>query len=773
MTGNTLEVLDFLKIRGMLVDFCATESGKEKAQQFGPFLDRNSVQVNLDFLEEILKFDGEPALSGIDDIRLSVAQAKAGAVLSPEELLKVRASCRGFRVCQEFFAFNREQVSHLNHLATGIVGILELEQAIERAIDDSGAVRDNASLKLKELREELRSRRNLLVERLERMIEENSDWFEGPVMVRRERFVLPVKLEYRNQLPGVVHGVSSSGQTVFIEPMETLGEQNRIQELRDAEKEEVIRILRALSALVAHYHNELTTGMELVAELDFLLAKRRFVKKFSCTRPVITEDGTVAIVQARHPLLLLHKSDVVPLDFNLPEATTVVVISGPNAGGKTVALKTLGLCALLVKSGMFIPAAKGSKMPWWEQVFADIGDEQSLEADRSSFTAHLLRLKDILDRARKDCLVLIDEIGAATAPEEGTALAIAILEELRARGVITVATTHFNRLKIFVQNQPGMSNAAMEFRNGPTYRLIMGVPGESSALEIAEQLGLPSSLIERAKMFIGKEWFDLRAKLQLVEDELRRVRVEREQVEQNGKKAAELIASYQKRQAELEKWRLEEAQRIRNEEERLLKESRRQIENLVRELREKNADRQSVIKAKRYIQGRLSQLQENRPEAEKTSEIAPREKFEIGDIVESKVFRRRGRVTEINGKEVVVSFGQIKMSVPAETLFRVESNLPESQKGLRSEFNFIPRLNIRGMTKEEAAIALNQFLAEAAAVGVKELSILHGKGTGTLRQMVWHRLRKDERVSEVRYAEPAEGGMGVTLVKLRGKDDQA
>lgn len=771
MDRETLEALDFSRIREILVELCSTELGKEKARQFGPFLDFSLVQTKLDQLEEIMKLDGEPSLSGVHDIRVIINQAEAGAMLGTEDLLKVGATCRCFAECEEFFKANKQHISHLSPIADRIVALPKLQRAIENAIDNSGAVRDTASPKLQELRDELRTRRNLLVDRLERMIEDNPDWFEGPVMVRRERFVVPVKVEYRNQVPGVVHGVSASGQTVFIEPMASILEQNRLQELRDAETEEVNRICRELSALVAHYHNELNTGTEMVSELDFLIAKRRFALKFECSRPVITGDKTVALVRARHPLLLLHKNDVVPLDFQLPDNTKVVVISGPNAGGKTVVLKTLGICALLLKAGMFIPAATGSKMPWWEQVFADIGDEQSLEADRSSFTAHLLRLKEILANAEASSLVLIDEIGAATAPEEGTALAIAVLEDLRQRGVITVATTHFNNLKIFVQNEPGMSNAAMEFRNGPTYRLIMGIPGESSAFEIAEQLGLPSHLLERARKFVGKEWLDLNLKLRAVEEELRKLKEERLQLATEKKKADELVAAYQERQSQFEKWRQQEERRVRDEQERLLKETRRQVENLVRELRERNADRQSVVKAKQFIEENLERLKNDLP-ADKPTEIATPVTFAIGDLVESNVFRRRGRVLEVKGKDVLVAFGQIKMTVGADTLTRLDSKLPEAQVESVNEFEFVPRLNIRGMTTEEAQIALNQFLAEAEAAGAKELSILHGKGTGTLRRMLWHRLRKDHRVCEVRFAEPAEGGMGVTLVKLRGEDDQ-
>ncbi|MEI7903772.1 MAG: hypothetical protein WCK89_26330, partial [bacterium] len=341
-----------------------------------------------------------------------------------------------------------------------------LEREIDDAIDEAGAVRDSATPELAGIRRRLRNMRNALVKRLERMAADNPAWFGGAATVKGGRFVLPLLLEHRTGVPGVIHGSSGSGSTLFVEPLATVSDGNELQELQDAEAEEVARILRALSRLVAEHVPELSMAMDAAGMLDLLVAKRRFAVRFDCRRPEPAEGGILELAKARHPLLLHRKVSVVPLDIRFPDTALVVLISGPNAGGKTVVLKTLGLLALMFNAGMYVPAASGTRLPVFKQVFADIGDEQSLDSDLSSFTAHVGRLKEILDRADAESLVLIDEIGSSTAPEEGAALAVAVLEALRDRGVKSVVTTHFGALKMFAQDEPGMANAAMEWGMG-------------------------------------------------------------------------------------------------------------------------------------------------------------------------------------------------------------------------------------------------------------------------------------------------------------------
>lgn len=773
MDWETLKALDFYRVRELLAEFCSTSVGREQMESLEPILTQAEAETEFDRLTELLALEGEPSISGLVDIRQLLFQIEVGGILSPDELLQVKRVCVTLNNCRRYFQPYKGKLRALKALTDLLPDVGDLQLAIEQGVDDSGAVKDTASERLQEVRVELRERRNQLVERLDRMIEKEPDRFEGTVMVRRERFVLPVKIEFKNQVPGVVHSVSASGQTVFVEPLETIPEQNRLQELRDAEQEEIERILRGLSARVLQYLQPLRVGITAIAQIDVLLAKRRFAIKFNCDRPLIRSNGRIELFQAKHPLLLRHKREVVPLDFQPPEDTKIVVVSGPNAGGKTVVLKTIGLCSLLMKCGMFIPAAGRSRLPWFEEVFADIGDEQSLEMDVSSFTAHVSRLRHILNRADHRSLVLIDEVGSATAPEEGSALAIAVLEELRNRNVCTIATTHFNSLKAFVQSETGMVNAGMEFHNGPTYRLIMGLPGESSAFEIAERCGLPQAIIRRAKERMGTEWIDFKAKLQRLEREIREAARERAEAEQSRIQAEKISSEYEKKIKEFELWERQQRRQLLVEQERYLKEQRRQIENLVRELRERRADHESIIRAKGFVEEELNKV-ERKLKADlgssgKGEEPAP--VFQVGDVVEVELFGRQGRVVENRGEKVLVEFGNIKLEVDARGLRLVQPLLNPRIDIPGEGYEFVPKLNVRGMTRDEAEIALAQFLNEAIAVGAQELSILHGKGTGALRQMLWKKLRQDDRVAEIRFAEPSEGGIGVTIVKLRGGNE--
>jgi DNA mismatch repair protein MutS2 len=526
--------------------------------------------------------------------------------------------------------------------------------------------------------------------------------------------------------------------------------------------------------------------------LDVLVAKRRFAARFDCRRPESASDGRLELVKARHPLLLHRKVSAVPLDMRFPDTAQVVLISGPNAGGKTVVLKTAGLLTLMFNAGMYVPAASGTRLPMFKQVFADIGDEQSLDSDLSSFTAHVGRLKEILDRADGESLVLIDEIGASTAPEEGAALAVAVLEALRDRGVKSIVTTHFGALKVFAQDEPGMANAAMEWgrqemtndecrmpntgtpgnrqSQGPTYRLKMGFPGESSAFEIAAGAGLPARVIERARTRIDREWLDMGAKLRSLDEELHKARVARSAAELEQRQAAKLRQDYDARLREARAEAKDAAERLRAEQDRFLREKRREIENLVRQIREQKASHESVVAAKQRVEQALTEVSPEPVEPDLPGSAT--EGLKTGDHVESHTFRRQGVVVETNENRATVAFGQIKVELAAADLRLVEPAEVKQEPELVSAepYNFDTRLNVRGMTREEADDAVAKFLDEARMVGSAELTIVHGKGGGVLRRALWDRLRRDSRVEAVSLAEAAAGGSGVTMVKLKGAE---
>jgi len=794
LDSHTLEVLGFPRVREILAGLCSTDMGRERALVLQPVSDAQHIAAELDRLDEVVGLAEEPPLSDVKDVRPLLLQLRASGLLTGEELLRVRLACTGIRKCREFFRNERQDVVRVRSLIHDLVPQPGLERGIDDAIDEAGAVRDSATPELAGIRRRFRSMRNALVKRLERMAADNPGWFGGAATVRGGRFVLPLLLEHRAGVPGVIHGSSGSGSTLFVEPLATVSDGNELQELQDAEAEEVARILRALSRLVAEHVPELSMAMDAAGMFDLLVAKRRFAARFDCRRPEPAEGGMLELAKARHPLLLHRKVNVVPLDMRFPDTALVVLISGPNAGGKTVVLKTLGLLALMFNAGMYVPAASGTRLPVFKQVFADIGDEQSLDSDLSSFTAHVGRLKEILDRADAESLVLIDEIGSSTAPEEGAALAVAVLEALRDRGVKSVVTTHFGALKMFAQDEPGMANAAMEWgqredgrsqksecrmqnaevadgqKAGPTYRLKMGFPGESSAFEIAAGAGMPAKVIERARTRIGREWLDMGAKLRSLDEELHKAQVARSAAELEQQRVARLRLDYDDRLREAREEARTAKERLRAEEERFLREKRREIENLVRQIKEQKASHDSVVAAKQHVEQALAEV-EVEEEARSERREARGEVLELkpGDNVESHTFRRQGVVVETSANRATVAFGQIRVELELADLRLVKpANLkPEPQPVSAEPYNFDTRLNVRGMTREEADDVVTKFLDEAVMTGSIELTIVHGKGGGVLRRALWDRLRRDSRVETVNLAEAAAGGSGVTVVKLK------
>lgn len=794
LDSHTLEVLGFTRLREILAGLCQTDMGRERALALEPGSDPQQIAADLDRLDEVVGLGDEPPLAEVKDVRPLLEQLRASGLLTGEELLRVRLACTGVRKCREFFQNQRQDVVKVRSLIHGLVPQPSLERGIDGAIDEAGAVRDSATPELADIRRRLRGLRNALVRKLERTAADNPGWFGGRPTVRGGRFVLPLLLEHRAGVSGVIHGSSGSGQTLFVEPLSLVSDGNELQELQDAEAEEVARILRALSRLVAEHVPELSSALVVAGALDELVAKRRFAARFDCRRPEPASGGGLDLVKARHPLLLHRKVSVVPLDIRFPDVAQVVLISGPNAGGKTVVLKTVGLLSLMYNAGMYVPAGSGTRMPVFRKVFADIGDEQSLDSDLSSFTAHVGRLKEILDKADAESLVLIDEIGSSTAPEEGAALAVAVLEALRDRGVKSVVTTHFGALKMFAQDEPGMANAAMEWgqsqdgrsqnadcrmqnaevadgrKAGPTYRLKMGFPGESSAFEIAAGAGLPAKIIERARTRVGREWLDMGAKLRSLDEELHKARVARSVAELEQRQAAKLHQDYDVRLREARREASAAKERLRAEEDRFLREKRREIENLVRQIRERQASHESVVAAKQHVEQALAETSPE-PEEPELPGSAP-EGLKPGDNVESHTFRRQGMVVDVSENRATVAFGQIKVELAVADLRLVEPAEVKQEPELVSAepYNFDTRLSVRGMSREEADDAVTKFLDEARMVGSAELTIVHGKGGGVLRRALWDMLRKDSRVEAFSLAEAAAGGSGVTVVKLKSAE---
>jgi DNA mismatch repair protein MutS2 len=785
MDEHTLTVLDFPRVREVLAGLTLTELGRQAVECLRPGLDRPAIEREFGLTEELLKIGEEPPLGQVSDIGLLLGdERRQEGILSPVELLAVRAALDGMGRVHDYLVKQKAKLPLVAQECTAIRSFEPLVKQIDKVVAPTAEVKDDASPELNRVRIRLRRMRREIMRSMDTIVQSNPDLFQDQsVSIRAGRFVLPLRADAKGRFDAVLHDTSDSGHTLFVEPLSMLPEQNEFARLRSAEQEEVQRVLRQVTSAIQAEAERLTAALQGVSRLDLLIAKKRFATRFDAVRPRVSERNSVQLINARHPLLHLKKGEVIPLNFVLPDETSVVVISGPNAGGKTVAMKTLGLFALLLSAGLFLPAAEGTELPLFEKVMADIGDEQSLEGDLSSFSAHLLRTRQILERADKSSLILLDEIGGSTSPEEGSALAIAVLERLKDNGATTLATSHLGPLKAFVQDTRGMANAAMEYKGKPTYRLIMGVPGESSALDISRSLGFPNDVLERAHGFLNQDWLKVTERLQELTAEKEKVSRLRLELEQEHRLALARRHEWEAKSAGLKDFEKTERHRIQSEREAMLKQTRRDIENLVRRIRDEQASHEAIKEAKNYVEERLEaqETQKGRGEAEgENPGTAPGFRsgnqdspgfsvpVRVGDYVHSRTFARQGTVVDIERDEASVTFGNIKMKLKVKDLQVLSKAEPEPAPKSAVEFEeFDPRLRIIGMTQEEARDALTRFLDRAELAEAREASVVHGKGTGVLRTMLWDMLRKDKRVAQIRLGEPNEGGNGVTFVTLK------
>jgi DNA mismatch repair protein MutS2 len=657
----------------------------------------------------------------------------------------------------------------------------QLEARIGESIGEDGAVLDSASPALRSIRMQLRTAQQRLQDRLGTLVNEfRGALQEGLITQRGGRYVLPVRAEARSQVRGIVHDQSSSGATLFVEPLVIVEMNNRIRELEAEERHEVERILRELSELVAADAPYLTLAVELLAEIDLHLAKARYASLIHAGVPKVTDDGTLRLRQARHPLLT---GKVVPLDFWLNRETWMVVITGPNTGGKTVALKTVGLLCLMAQAGMHIPAEDGSELPVYENVFADIGDEQSIEQSLSTFSSHLSRIVEILREATSRSLVLLDELGAGTDPTEGSALARAILTHLLEAHIATVATTHYSELKVFAHDRPGVTNASVEFdveTLSPTYRLSIGLPGRSNALAIAARLGLSEDIIERAREYVGSAGVEMENLLEGLQSERAAAADERFQLSMERAEA-----EHQRREAQRQREETE-AERMR-----ILNDARAQARREVEAVQVELARLRKQARNPNLSEERLASLRERaRRLDERTTPTrtparrpvaAPEDEREegalaAGDTVYVRSMGQRGELLSAPDAkgEAEVQVGSLKLRVNAGDLDRLSKRQARSNETplriatpTRSPEEAPDlQLDLRGWRVEDALEEVETYLDNAALAGLSFVRLLHGKGTGALRQAIRQQLARNPLVKSFASAAPNDGGDGVTIVTL-------
>ncbi|MGI6209806.1 MAG: endonuclease MutS2 [Anaerolineae bacterium] len=801
MLNKYLELLEYPKVLAQLAEQTSFSGGRELALSLDVTTDLAEAtrrQKETTEARQLLDVKADVSLGGAHDVRPLLERARRGSRLMPQELLDVESTLAAGQPIYRTLTRMAGQFPLLASLAARIEACRPVVDEVRRCITPKGEVADSASPELARARSELAAVRDRLLQRLERIVtaEDNTPYLQEPIITQRSgRYVIPLRAECRGRIRGIVHDESSSGATLFIEPLATVELNNELREAQIREEREVLRVLDRLTGLVAQEAPHIERTVEVLAEFDLIFARARYAERLRAVEPnlvdfaprqVLDEERSIyhpgtrlRLLQARHPLL--PQDVVVPIDVVLrlgPQGYFVIVVTGPNTGGKTVALKTVGLLSLMAQAGMHVPAAEGTTLTVFDGVYADIGDEQSIEQSLSTFSSHMSNIIHILGQATERSLVLLDELGAGTDPVEGSALARALLSELIQRSVTTMATTHHPELKVFAQGEPGVANASVEFDArtlAPTYQLTIGLPGRSNAFAIAERLGLQRQIVERARSLVDPQVLQ-------TEDLLREIKLLREDTERLLAEAAETHRQAQERDAELQR-RLDE---LEQERERILEEAREEGRQELQALREEIAATRSHL-AKARVAEQVSQVRRALAEAESLEAraaevVAPRptarragDEPEVGDLVWVGSLKTQGTVTAVEAGHAEVAVGSLRLRVVLDDLEVREpaaDETPVHARG-RSRDVHLPtggavksELHLRGMRVEEAMPELQRYLDEAYLAALRTVRVVHGKGTGTLRRLVREELTRHPLVASVRSGGPGEGGEGVTIAEL-------
>ncbi|WP_070121732.1 endonuclease MutS2 [Bacillus marinisedimentorum] len=785
---HALHTLEFDKVKERLRSHAASSLGKDKADRLEPSADREEVAYWQDETDEavhVLRVKGNVPLGGVFDIRPQVKRAQIGGMLNPKELLDISSTLYGAKNMKRFIEnlLEEEEVELpiLNRHAEEIVTLTNLERRINQSIDDSGRVMDSASEKLRGIRNDLRTTEARIREKLENLTRSSSTQkmlSDAIVTIRNDRFVVPVKQEYRGSFGGMVHDQSSSGATLFIEPQAVVEANNKLQEAKMREKHEVDRILAELSAFVAEDADILLQLVGVLADLDFMFAKGMYSQAIKGSKPAINDEGYMKLNRARHPLIPLD--EVVASDVELGGDFSSIVITGPNTGGKTVTLKTIGLIALMAQAGLQVPAHDGSAVTVFEKVFADIGDEQSIEQSLSTFSSHMTNIVEILKHVDHKSLVLFDELGAGTDPQEGAALAIAILDEVYSRGARVVATTHYPELKAYGYNRKGAINASVEFdieTLSPTYRLLIGIPGKSNAFEISKRLGLDTSIIENARGYIGTETNKVENMIASLEQSRKSAERERDEAVRLREEAAAIHQELEEKLAAFTEQReamMKDAEKKANEAVNLAKEQAEEIITDIRQMqkRQNNAVKEhELIDARKKLEDAAPELAKKRPSPGKVHKAGQQELLP-GDEVNVISLGRQGHIVEQSGdNEFTVQLGIMKMKVKRKDLEYINRPQPVETKPMAtvkgSTGHVKPELDLRGERFEDALLKVEKYLDDALLAGYPSVTIIHGKGTGALRKGVQEWARKQRAIKNIRSGGMNEGGGGVTVLELK------
>ncbi len=801
MNKRTLRVLEYYKIIEQLTSYATTPSGKRMCERLKPMTDIITIdkeqEETADALARVYQH-GSVSFSGVYPINEALKRAEVGASLSVSELIDVakllKVSEHAKQYGEKAESKDEEGVTGRNDSLTtyfdSLVPLNHLAREINRCILSEDEIADDASAGLKNIRREMKQVNSKVHDILSQIVskQDNQSMLQDSIVTMRNgRYCIPVKSEYKGQFPGMVHDQSGTGSTFFIEPMAVVNLNNELKELEINEAIEIERILSALSEQVALSKDAIFNNYELLTRLDFIFAKASFAKSYDGSKPLFNEEGKVEIKQGRHPLLEKHK--VVPIDLRLGDDFSMLIITGPNTGGKTVSLKTLGIFTLMGQSGLHIPAFQGSKLAVFKDVFADIGDEQSIEQSLSTFSSHMTNIVYIMKHATDETLVLFDELGGGTDPVEGSALAISILSDLHNRNIRCMATTHYSELKTFAMTTEGIENACCEFdveTLSPTYHLLIGIPGKSNAFAIAKKLGLDEAVINAAKEQIDSNTVDMESMLADIEKSRKAILAEQEEIEASKADIVKLKERLASKNAHIEQRKQDILRNARQQAEEILEDAKAFADESIRKYnkwdKKGNATNKELEKERDRVRGKLNSVRGSMEEKrENRKSNAKASDFHLGDSVHVISMNLDGIVRSLpNHKgEITVQMGILQSTVKISDVevVREESNQNKQNKFGKGQNNYYqgnlgkgrtikPEINLLGLTVDEAIMELDKYLDDACLSHLNQVRVVHGKGTGALRKGVHEYLKKQSYVKSFRLGEFGEGDAGVTIVEL-------
>ena len=795
MNQKALETLEYKKIIAQLKREMGSAASAKLADELTPLTSEKIIKEELRSTTEAVDLivrKGPLPTGGLYDIREALLLAKKGGSLTMRQLLEVQ---NVLGISSEVVAFMHDdalpELKYIGEMVDLIVEFTALEKEISRCILTEDEMADNASPKLKDIRRSIHQQNQAIKNKLSRIITSSSNktYLQDAIVTMRDgRYVIPVKQEYRSFFPGMVHDQSKGGATLFIEPQGVVELNNKLRELEVEEQLEIARILAELSSRVAEHYREIRSNLDLLTKLDFIMAKGKLSCKMHASEPKIDADGELKLISARHPLIEYKKA--VPVDIRIGGDYRTLIITGPNTGGKTVSLKTAGLLVMMAQSGLHIPASHASTLPIFGEVFADIGDEQSIEQSLSTFSSHMKNIVSIIDKASYDSLVLVDELGAGTDPTEGAALAIAILERFYDSGALTMATTHYNELKKYALATSGVENAAMEFdveTLTPTYRLLIGVPGKSNAFEISKKLGLSESVIERASEHIKHGDMEFENVISSIEDDKRKAAADRLDAESMRAEIEERLKKLEEKEQAISEKRADIIAEAKREARELLRETKSAVKDVQKDLRRlqksgahTNLNTGALEKSRRKI-NEAEDLVSEKVVKQVNSEPVSADTLKIGDRVKLLTIGQNGTILSLPDEKgnLMINIGALKVKARLQDLMLInegKDRKPQAKSSskygslLRSKSSSVSAsINVMGKNLEDALADVEKYLDDVYMAGLDMVSIIHGRGGGILKDGIRQMLKRKKYVDSYGAASYNDGGEGVTIVRMKKK----